>query len=105
MRVHIFVPNKYGKIELTKEELEKLLNESYNQGWNDKPGGYYYNQPYYTLTGCSSAYDSATTIDTATTAAGEYKANEASLRYEDIKNEINTAAGKIYKVELKDEIT
>ena len=47
MRVHVFVPNKYGKIELTKEELEKLLNESYNQGWNDKSGGYYYyNQPY-----------------------------------------------------------
>ena len=42
MRIKIFVPNKYGRIELTKEELEKLLNESYQQGWNDKPN-YYYN--------------------------------------------------------------
>lgn len=105
MRIHVFVPNKYGKIELTKEELEKLLNESYQQGWNDKPSGYYYNQPYYTLTGHSSVCGSATTIDTATTATGEYKANEASLGYKDIKSEISAVTEKIYKVELKNETT
>ena len=45
MRIKIFTPNKNGKIELTKEELENLLNEAYKQGWNDKPyyGGYWYN--------------------------------------------------------------
>lgn len=40
MRIKIFTSNKNGKIELTKEELESLLNEAYKQGWNDKP--YYY---------------------------------------------------------------
>lgn len=45
MRIKIFTPNENGKIELTKEELEKLLNESYQHGWNDKPyyGGYWSN--------------------------------------------------------------
>lgn len=44
MRIKIFTPNKNGKIELTKEELESLLNETYRQGWNDKP---YYRDYYY----------------------------------------------------------
>ena len=63
MRIKIFTPNENGKIELTKEELESLLNESYRQGWNDKPyyGGYYYSYPNIALTGSSAdtAYSSS----------------------------------------------
>ena len=54
MRIKIFTPNENGKIELTKEELENLLNETYRQGWNDKPyyRDYYYSSyPSITLTG------------------------------------------------------
>lgn len=51
VRIKVFTPNENGKIELTKEELENLLNESYRHGWNDhKPSYYdfYYNStPYY----------------------------------------------------------
>lgn len=64
MRIKIFTPNENGKIELTKEELEALLNESYRQGWNDKPyyGGYWYNNPYNSAstsanTAINSSYD------------------------------------------------
>ena len=32
MSVKIFYPNKNGKIEFTKEELEKLLDEVYREG-------------------------------------------------------------------------
>lgn len=35
MRIKIIYPNSKGKIELTKEELEKLLNESYSEGYSD----------------------------------------------------------------------
>lgn len=40
MRIKIFTPNENGKIELTLEELQQLLNEAYEQGWNDKPYSY-----------------------------------------------------------------
>lgn len=95
MRIKIFVPNEYGRIELTKEELEKLLNESYQQGWNDKPN-YYYNQPYYTLysnTANASCTASSTTInDFATTTDNTIKST--------IESEVNDTFEK-YKVELK----
>lgn len=30
--IKLFTPNENGKIELTKEELENLLNEAYEEG-------------------------------------------------------------------------
>lgn len=44
MKIKIMYPNNKGKIELTKEELEKLLNESYSEGYSD---GCY--KSYYTI--------------------------------------------------------
>lgn len=35
MKIKIMYPNNKGKIELTKEELEKLLNKSYSEGYSD----------------------------------------------------------------------
>ena len=50
--IKIFYPNSVGKIELTKEDLEKLLKEAYNEGY-DRGRNYcsYTYTPYYTLTG------------------------------------------------------
>ena len=90
MRIKIFVPNEYGRIELTKEELEKLLNESYQQGWNDKPN-YYYNQPYYTLysntanTSCSASSttinDFVATTDNTIKSTAESEVNDTFEKY------------------------
>ena len=47
--IKIFYPNSVGKIELTKEDLEKLLKEAYNEGYDR--GRNYHNYaytPYYT---------------------------------------------------------
>ena len=44
MKIKIMYPNDRGRIELTKEELEKLLNESYSEGYND---GKHSNYGYY----------------------------------------------------------
>lgn len=60
MRIKVFTPNENGKIELTKEELENLLNESYRHGWNDHKPSYY--DFYYNST---PNYYSAMTGDTA----------------------------------------
>lgn len=35
MKVKVFQPNLHGKIEFTREELEKLLNEVYDGGFRD----------------------------------------------------------------------
>lgn len=35
MKVKVFQPNSHGKIEFTRTELEKLLNEVYDSGFRD----------------------------------------------------------------------
>lgn len=35
IRIRVFSYNEKGKIEFTKEELQKLLNEVYNEGKKD----------------------------------------------------------------------
>lgn len=35
MKTKYFYPNKDGNIEFTREELEKLLNDTYNEGRED----------------------------------------------------------------------
>lgn len=47
--IKVFALNKNNKIELTKEELESLLNESYWEGYNKK-NYWTYTSPYYTNT-------------------------------------------------------
>ena len=109
MRIKIFVPNEYGRIELTKEELEKLLNESYQQGWSDKPERPYYYQSYpyssyyanisptaTSLTGkADTSYATASSDDNTT--AVEFCDNSIHTAKEEIKKTMENA----YKVELK----
>lgn len=46
MIVKVFQKNNNGKIELTKEELETLLNEVYWQGRNDARHSWTYTTPW-----------------------------------------------------------
>lgn len=43
--IKIFTTNSDGKIEFTKEELETLLNEVWQDGYNAKPTGYTWRDP------------------------------------------------------------
>lgn len=43
--IKIFTLNKNGKIELTKEELEQLLNESYWEGYRNNNNSWIYTSP------------------------------------------------------------
>lgn len=54
MKIKIFYPNPSGKIEFTREELEDLLNDAYNEGVRDGKNS----NNYYTLT--SPSYISTT---------------------------------------------
>lgn len=40
-KIRVFSHNEKGKIEFTKEELQKLLNEVYNEGRADNCSIYY----------------------------------------------------------------
>lgn len=42
MKIKVFYPNEKGHIELTKEKLEDLLNEAYNEGYRDGKNSNYY---------------------------------------------------------------
>lgn len=44
MMVKVFTTNKNGKIEFTEQELEKLLNEVWNDGYN-RHGSYWWSSP------------------------------------------------------------
>lgn len=35
MKIKILTPNELGKFEFTKEELERLLKEAYDDGYHD----------------------------------------------------------------------
>ena len=66
--IKVFTLNKNGKIELTKKELEQLLNESYWEGYMNSnnswtytsptPCKWYSNTPYTISTGSISSSDS-----------------------------------------------
>ena len=51
MKVKVFQSNHNGKIEFTRAELEKLLNEVYTDGYNEgKSSHWTWTSPYYTGT-------------------------------------------------------
>ena len=66
MKVKVFTKNQNGKIEFTEDELQKLLDEIYNEGyWDSKKNNYIYTTPYthtypYTVYSTST---SATSVD------------------------------------------
>ena len=60
-RVVVIERNKDGKIELTKEELQKMLDDAYNQGYVDGKGKYdtitYPSYPWYATTSTTNVID------------------------------------------------
>ena len=53
MKTKFFTLNEHNKVEFTKSELKKLLDEIYNDGYRDgrnSKGWWYYTTPYYTTT-------------------------------------------------------
>ena len=96
MKIKVFTPNERGKIEFTREELEKLLNDTYAEGQRNCNCGsnITWTSPYITpYINCSdSATTNASTSGapaTATIASNNADAKEMSKRIDKI---IKTAA-------------
>ena len=76
MKVKVFQPNSHGKIEFTRAELERLLNEVYSDGYREGESDarsrtwtwtspYLTNTPYYnTVSTCNT--DTGKSIDSLT---------------------------------------
>ena len=84
MKTKIFTKNENGKIEFTENELKKLLDEIYNEGYNDgKSRSYIYTTPYISKpwwqygTWCTA--DSTTNIKTGTTTTATTGSTDSTL--------------------------
>ena len=67
MKIKVFYPNAKGNIELTKEKLEAILTEAYNEGYNDgryHNNGFYYNTLTTTTPYITTCANSASSSDT-----------------------------------------
>ena len=98
MKIRVFNTNHNGKIEFTKAELEKLLNEVYAEGQNDcKCSHITWSNPYITpYINCSDSTTTNASTNgapiTATIALNNADAKEMSKRINEI---IKDASSKI----------
>ena len=63
MKVKVFYPNREGKIEFTRQELEKLLDEVYREGQKDCncSKSWTWTTPYYNSSLANNSVSTATT--------------------------------------------
>lgn len=107
MKIKVFEPNRYGKIEFTCAELEKLLNEVYSDGYRNGESDarsrawtwtspYLTNTPYYTISTCSTDADKS--IDNLT--CKDVNTNNTTVS--DVDNSIIThaSAPSTYSINL-----
>ena len=63
MTTKVFSKNKENKIEFTETQLKKLLDEIYNEGYEDgKKNNYYYTTPYKPYWGYNWGYTTTTPL-------------------------------------------
>lgn len=73
--IKVFTTNKNGKIELDKDELKKLLDEAYWEGYAANSHTYTYIGPsvyhpyYWTTTVCNTSNDTVLTLNSTNTTA------------------------------------
>ena len=89
MKTKIFTLNDNNKIEFTEDELKSLLDEIYNDGYNDGNRRYYYTTPYrypyyYTWCNSSTAGSSGINLTSSNSSASktikfEYPSNEDKI--------------------------
>ena len=74
--IKVFTLNKNGKIELTKKELEQLLNESYWEGYRSNNSSWTYVSPSITpYITCTTTHDPYTINDNITSNSITIKSN------------------------------
>ena len=77
-KIRVFPKNEKGKIEFTKEELQKLLNEVYNEGKIDS-----YTISYGSNITTTPYYYSTITTSNSSTLTGNNKLNSLTIEVKD----------------------
>jgi hypothetical protein len=97
--VKVFTPNKDGKIEFTKKELENLLNEVWRDGYNSNTN-YTWRSPWwygngYSYVSCTDSTSSASTVTIPSSDNITLTADHATLSSNDIAtNSITIKTGE-----------
>ena len=90
MKIKVFTPNERGKIEFTREELEKLLNDTYAEGQRNCDCGNNitwtnpYPIPYINCNGSTTNASTNGAPMTATITLNNANAKEMSKRVDEI---------------------
>lgn len=105
MKVKVFQSNHNGKIEFTRAELEKLLNEVYTDGYNEgKSSHWTWTSPYLNGTVCSN---SSTILDGTNTEINKdlltqiSNATESKVEAPKITTTNNSTKPNTYTVTMK----
>ena len=102
MKVKVFYPNREGKIEFTRQELEKLLDEVYREGQKDCncSKSWTWTTPYYngSLTSNSTTNATITTPDLST---ATYAADNTVIDNFNADTTVNDKEVKPYSITMK----
>ena len=102
MKVKVFYPNREGKIEFTRQELEKLLDEVYREGQKDCncSKSWTWTTPYYngSLTRNSTTNATITTPDLST---ATYAADNTVIDNFKADTTVNDKEVKPYSITMK----
>ena len=106
MKIKVFYPNAKGNIELTKEKLEGLLNEAYNEGYRDgkNNNGYYYGistTPYVSSICMDGVYGStaASISDSTADSISDSATNAFSNATKDLVSTDTSQLGKVSTID------
>lgn len=102
MKVKVFYPNREGKIEFTRQELEKLLDEVYREGQKDCncSKSWTWTTPYYngSLTSNSTTNTTVTTPDLST---ATYTTGNTAIDNFKADTTVNNKEVKPYSITMK----
>lgn len=112
MKVKVFQFNHNGKIEFTRAELEKLLNEVYADGYNDSESSHWkwnWTSPSLNITETSisnnAAVDTATTLTSTNCETNKISAISDNSTADTSDKTINKEDAKVYKVKVNSPIS
>ena len=112
MKIKVFEPNRYGKIEFTRAELEKLLNEVYSDGYREgesdaRSRTWTWTSPFISSTTTNKFFDPTTA--TTTLASTNCPTNKIEITLDDSAattcNNVNVDKTPVYSVKANDSIS
>lgn len=102
MKVKVFYPNREGKIEFTRQELEKLLDEVYREGQKDCncSKSWTWTTPYYNGSLTSNSTTN-TTVTTPNLSTATYTTGNTAIDNFKADTTVNNKEVKPYSITMK----